>query len=201
MKAWHKLLGLSIAASSLVVGCVVGTDDGGGGSGGFGAAGTAGTSGSGGTTGGTGGATGGTTTGGTGGSTGGSGGTTGGSGGSTGGTGGSTGYTCDMPATDDCSVCAAAKCCTEYLDCVNDPDCLSSDGSSGDMACMITCTEDVFTANQAVTQQDVTTCASMCSATMSIIGPSANALVACIDTVEADSGGATNCGLECFSLF
>ena len=206
MKAWHKLLGLSIATSSLVVGCVVGSDDGSGGSGGFGAeAGTAGTAGSGGTTGGTGGGATGVTTGGTGGTTGGTGGTTGGTGGmATGGTGGTSSFMCDMTLdpTAGCDECAQVNCCTAWEDCVNDPSgsCLSG-ASTDEMACIIMCTDDVYTQNSAVTSQDVANCAAGCGPNGTIASAVTLDLVQCLEEVQADSGGETACGLECFSMF
>lgn len=215
--SWTKVLICGVvvsAASAAAVGCKVtvcsGPDcpafDAGSTSGAD--SGTGGTTSTGGTTdtggaGGSSGSGGSTSTGGSGGSSG-SGGTGGTSGtGGTGGTGGSTdagaggaqATTCH-PEEDQgmpCALCIETKCCSEWLDCVNDSDCNQMvDGKAAEFTCIQNCLTSVDAGVMTVDD-----CAANCAHDSVAVSSATSNLIACTRDM-GDSGTAQKCTNECF---
>jgi hypothetical protein len=205
--SWTKVLICGVVASAAAVGCKVTVNDcsnGGCPDAAFGTGGAQTDSGTGGTTS-TGGAGGTAGTGGSSGSagtsssggTGGSGGTTssGGSGGVDSGAGGTTATTCH-PEEDQgmpCAMCIETKCCSEWLDCVNDADCDQTvSGKPSEFTCIQNCLTSVDSG--VMTVED---CAGSCAHDGVAVSSATSDLIACTRDM-GDSGTTQKCTNECF---
>jgi len=202
--SWRKVLALGGVASVIAIGCTVTVSDhipdggepigetGGSGNGGSGNkdAGTGGTKA-------TGGSAGKATGGSSGSSTGGKGGAGGASGASsTGGKGGSGGATVCMPDKDaPCDYCIETKCCDEWLDCVNDDDCMKEvNGQQEEYLCVQDCL--LSSDGGYMTLEE---CAGKCKHDPVGVSAATNALLSCmVATGTGDASGSQNCSNECF---
>lgn len=134
--------------------------------------------------------------GGSGGGSSGSGGSMSGSGGD-GGTGGSAVFptpVCTAEAGDDaCITCLKQQCCDEWRAC-------DDFGCDEEWNGITLCVSDIYTEMQFVDEEDLGMCISENTADDSgLPQENTNDLLNCInDVAEADAGGATRCGVECF---
>ena len=181
--AWRKFLALGLLATAAFAGCTVTTDEPGTDGGGDGGSSSGGAKGSGGS------ASGGKSTGGS--SSGGSK-ATGGS--STGGDDG--GITECGAGANECDTCVQDKCCQEWLDCGDDPDCSYKSASNpGELICMQNCLIDQFADAGAV---DLGKCDSECAVGSAGVSTATSELIACIRDVG--DAGVQNCSTVCFGI-
>lgn len=194
--SWRKVLTLGGVASAIAIGCTVSVGDGspdgstggkpgtGGSSTGGASAGDASTG-----TGGKGGAsTGGTSTGGKGGAS------TGGKAGA--GTGGAPATVCMPDKAQACDYCIETKCCEEWLDCVNDADCLQKvDGMPEEYYCIQDCI-----LNDGGAFPSLEECAGICKHDPVGVSAATSGLLGCMrDTNTGDASTTQNCTEECFN--
>jgi hypothetical protein len=124
------------------------------------------------------------------------GGSTSGSGGD-GGTGGSAVFptpVCTAETNDDeCITCLKQQCCDAWRAC-------DDFGCDDEWNAITLCVSEIYTEEQLATEDDLGMCTSENSVDMSgLAQANTNDLIACINEVpEADAGGATRCGVECF---
>jgi hypothetical protein len=97
---------------------------------------------------------------------------------------------------NECSTCVQDKCCEEWLDCGNDPDCsYKSESNPGELICVQDCLINQLADAGVV---DLGECDSACAVGSAGLATATSELIACI-RAEGDAG-LQNCSTPCFGI-